>query len=192
MSDPDHADAALKLTPRDRVRLHVLRNALYHTSRRMTFDRWNRWCSFFVILLGATAVSNLGNWLHWSWLSMVASFLTAAVGALQLVFDFGSKARDHQLLQKAYYHLAADIAEVTIATPEQVSIWDARMTRIAGDEPPTLRALDAKAYNDALSGTGLLKEDQRLVIPVWHRLLGQFWAFEGYEYKRVCEMKPKG
>lgn len=176
------------MTPRDEVRFNVLRNALYHTARRLTFDRWNAWCNFFVILLGATAVSDLGEWMEWPRLPIVTGFLTAMLGAIQLVFNFSGKARDHQSLQRDYYHLLADIEENPAPTAGDIAMFNAHMTRIAGDEPPILRALDAKAYNDALSGTGLGAENMRIVIPWNHRLFGQVWAFEGYQYKRVCEI----
>lgn len=175
---------------RDLIRFNVLRNALYHTSRRLTFDRWSRWCNFIVIMLGAAALSDVAKWMDRPWLPALTGLLTAIVGALQLVFDFAGKARDHQALQRDYYHLLADIERTIDPAHTDVAEWTATMTRIAGDEPPVLRALDAKAYNDAIAGSGLFGEGERIVIPFHHRLFGQFWAFEGYNYRKVCEVGP--
>lgn len=174
---------------RNLIRLNVLRNALYHTSRRLTFDRWNRWFSFLVIIFGASAAADLFKSVNFNQWSGYAGFAAAVVGAMQLVFDFSGKARDHQALQRDYYHLLAEIEEIPNSGHSEHAIWQAKMTRIAGDEPPVFRALDAKAYNDALSGLGVYPMDQRIVIPWHHRILGQIWAFEGYNYKLVSELE---
>lgn len=172
---------------RDQIRFNVLRNALYHTSRRLTFDRWNRWFNFIVILLGAAAMSDLMRVTGFSLSQVIVGAAVAAVGAAQLVFDFGGKAQDHQSLQRDYYHLLAEIEEKTDPTGKDIARWYAKMTRISGDEPPMLRALDAKAYNDAIGATEIYAQDQRLHIPFLHRILGQVWAYEGYNYQKLCE-----
>lgn len=169
----------------DSVRFNALRNALYHTSRRMTFERWNRWFNFATIMLGAAGVSDFLT--RWEIASPQAiGFAVAAVGATQLVFDFGGKARDHQALQRDYYHLLASVEETVDPDHTQIAQWHAQMTRIAGDEPPMLRALDAKAYNDAISAMELPAADL-LVIPWYHRVLGQVWAYEGFRYKKLSD-----
>jgi hypothetical protein len=175
----------------DQVRFNVLRNALYHTSRRLTFDRWNRWFNFLVILLGAQAVSNFMLIFGVDVSAGAVGALVAAVGAAQLVFDFGGKARDHQALQRDYYHLLAEIEENAAPTNDDVSKWWAQISRITGEEPPVLRALDAKAYNDAIGATEIYDQQERLYIPAWHRIWGQFWAFEGYDYKKLRELPDK-
>ncbi|MDP9836649.1 hypothetical protein J2T09_001394 [Neorhizobium huautlense] len=147
--------------------------------------------SFLVIAFGASAAADIAAVLEWSNWAKYAGMTAALIGALQLVFDFSGKARDHQSLQRDYYYLLAEIEEYPNADDERLAVWQAKMTRIAGDEPPTLRALDAKAYNDALSGLGTFELEKRIVIPWHHRLLGQVWAFEGYDYKLVCEVQPK-
>ncbi|OLP56646.1 hypothetical protein BJF92_11180 [Rhizobium rhizosphaerae] len=176
---------------RDLIRFNVLRNALYHTSRRLTFERWNRWCNLAVLLLGASAFAEASRRLQISEIALYTGFATALIGGLQLVFDFAGKARDHQALQRDYYHLLADIEECTDATDAVRAAWQGRISRIAADEPPMLRALDAKAYNDALAGMVGFPQDQRLIIPAWHRIFGQFWAFEGHNYRMVCEVPGK-
>lgn len=179
------------ITDRENIYFNVLRNALYHTGRRMTLDRWSRWGNFAVIVLGASAFANVTVPLfgegHAIWLGGV----TAVVGAAQLVFDFAGRAREHQSLQRDYYHLLAEIEECATPTEEQVCKWRGSMVRIAGSEPPTLRALDCKAYNDAIGATDLFPQWERIFIPVWHRIWGQIWAFEGYDYKKLCEL-PDG
>lgn len=173
---------------RDLVRFNALRNALYHTSRRLTLDRWNRWFNFLVILLGAQAVGKFMLVFHVDVSEGVVGALVAAVGAAQLVFDFGGKARDHQALQRDYYHLLAEVEELPNPSEAEIARWWGQMSRIAGDEPPTLRALDSKAYNDAMGAIELYPVSQRIFIPWWHRVLGQVWSYDGYDYKKLFEL----
>lgn len=62
--------------------------------------------------------------------------------------------------------------------------WASKMARIAGDEPPVLRALDAKAYNDEFDALEFSDPGERLYIPWWHRVLGSLQSFEGHTYKK--------
>ncbi|RJE84009.1 hypothetical protein [Paracoccus onubensis] len=176
-------------TDRENIRFNVLRNALYHTARRRTMERWNRIFNFLVIALGTAAVGNA--LVDWGVQAYWGGMAVAITGALQLVLDFGGQARNHQLLQRDYYLLLADIEEILEATEEQRASWQGRMIRITADEPPMLRAIDAKAYNDAIDATGYYDEDQRLVVSFWDRLAGSYWAFEGKQYPKICEIKAK-
>lgn len=169
----------------DNVRFNALRNALYHTGRRMTFERWNRIFNFLVVVLGAAATGGIIT--HIGWDPIWPAAAVALVGAAQLVFDFGRSARDHQSLQKEYYNLLADIESEIDPSDDQIATWNSRMTRIAGDEPPTLRALDAKAYNDALDALEF-DRGQRLKVPWLHWALGGLIAFDGHTYPKLSEL----
>lgn len=177
------------MTDRENVRFNVLRNALYHTARRRTLEFWNRAFNLAVILLGAAAVgdilSHIGIGQTWTGLGV------AVIGALQLVFDFGRQAREHQTLQREYYQLLSEIEAVIDPTAEQIARWQSQQVRIAGDEPPVLRAIDAKAYNDAV-GALEWPEDQRIVVPFLHRVFAPIISFEGHQYKKLCEVPRKG
>ncbi len=174
------------MTPdRENIRFNVLRNALYHTARRRTLERWSRWFNFLVVVLGAAAVGDVmdihGVPLHWIGMAV------AVIGALQLVFDFGRQARDHQALQRDYYALLAEIEATPEADTSRCAEWSSRMMRITADEPPVLRAIDAKAYNDALDALGTFGSENRLHIPLHHRLLGGVIPFEGHQYLMLHE-----
>ncbi|OWV70419.1 hypothetical protein ATY77_16770 [Rhizobium sp. R634] len=180
----------MKRSVRD-LRFDALRNGLYHTARRMTFERRNRICNFLVIILGAAAMGDAfkpyGFDIQKGWFGASV----AIIGAAQLVFDFGGRARDHQSLQKEYYHLLADIEACLSPTDEQVAVWNGRMTRILSDEPPTYRVIDAKAYNDALDSLGNYDRSNRLIIPYSHRLLGSLFTFDGAPYDTIAESGEK-
>ncbi|WP_146010351.1 hypothetical protein [Acidimangrovimonas sediminis] len=174
------------MTPdRENVRFNALRNALYHTARRRALERMNRVFNLAVILLGAAAIGDvLARFgIAQSWIGAAV----ALIGALQLVFDFGRQARDHQTLQRDYYSLLADIEAVPSANDEDCATWQSRLVRIAAEEPPMLRALDAKAYNDAIDALEFGR-DQRLHVPLLHRILAAFVSFEGHDYRKLGEL----
>jgi hypothetical protein len=170
----------------ENLRFNALRNALYHTARRRYFERWNRAFNFMVVLLGAAAITDplqtLGIAQVW------VGVAVAAVGAGQLVFDFGGQARDHQSLQRDYYNVLAEMEECDNPTQPQLAGWAGKMTRIAGDEPPVYRALDAKAYNDALGALEIFQDGERVHIPLHQRILGGIFAFDGYTYRKLKEL----
>ncbi|ESY48980.1 hypothetical protein X745_27785 [Mesorhizobium sp. LNJC374B00] len=151
----------------------------------MTYERWNRIFNFAVVVLGTAASGGIITYVGFNPIWPAAA--VAVVGAAQLVFDFGRSARDHQSLQKEYYNLLADVEAVVIPNDEQIATWNSRMTRIAGDEPPTLRALDAKAYNDALDALEF-DRGERLKVPFFHWLLGGIFAFNGHTYNKLSAL----
>ncbi|TPE45079.1 hypothetical protein [Amaricoccus solimangrovi] len=169
----------------DNLRFNTLRNALYHTARRRHYEGVARYFNLFVILLGTAAVSDMLGVYGITQAQIGAA--VAIVGALQLVFDFGRQARDHQVLQRDYYRLLAEIEADTEPTTESLAQWRGEMMLITADEPPVLRAVDAKAYNDALDASGVYPLTERLRIPWYQRLLGRFLSFEGFSYKKLSE-----
>lgn len=176
---------------RARLQLNVMRNALYHAGQRRRYERYTRWSNFLVIILGASAMADLSRFVEIPGGVILPGLLTTVLGALQLVFDFGGRARDHQVLQRDYYMLYAEIDQVISPTDEQIAVFASAMSRIAASEPPTMRALDARAYNDALSGLGNWPEGERLHIPFRHRLLGAIQSFDGYQYQTLDERKAR-
>ena len=140
------------------LKFTVLRNAIYHSSRRGFFDTINRLLSFAVVAGGTAAVANMGISLGaplW-----IFPTIAAVSGLAQLVFDFGGKTRTHEFLQRRFYELNADIAE-TPPTDKALAQWESTLSRLYAEEPPPMRALDAISYNAAASSMGF---KQRLVI----------------------------
>jgi len=113
--------------PEWEIKLDALRNAIYHSSRRRFFELLSRFLSFCVVVSGTAAVANLAV-LDPRWLAALA----AAIGALQLVFDFNGRARLHENLQRRYFELIAAIDAVVGATDQDVAKWRA-------DHKPYLR-----------------------------------------------------
>lgn len=175
---------------RESIRHNVARNALYHSARRRSFEWWNKIFNFLIVILGTSAAASLS--IRFGIEQMWFGIATAVTGAMQLVFDFGGRAREHQSLQKDYYRILAQIELVEEPTPEQCRKWSSAMIELSADEPPTLRAIDAKAYNDTLAGLNAFEiKDERLHIPWWHWLLGGVIPFDGHFYEKMCERRAR-
>jgi hypothetical protein len=149
----------------------------------------NRWFNLLVIVFGTAAFGDFMS--DKQYLGQYFALGVAIIGALQLVWDFGGQARDHQVLQRAYYGLLAEIEASHEDTAERRAEWWSAMIRITADEPPTLRARDAKAYNDAVDGLGSLSSEERLVVPLHHRLVSGVFSFEGHNYLKRKEVEER-
>lgn len=159
----------------------ALRNAIYHSARKSFFDFLNRSLNFLVIIFGAGVAGKVSEIFHVRelWLEFgVLVFATA-----QLTFDFGFRARTHEFLQRKYHEMLADIE---LETDVDIQKWNSKLQTIAADEPMPMRALDALAYNAALDATTSdleVRIQNRIHIPVCHRLLKNFLPRNGYEYR---------
>nr|WP_278520108.1 hypothetical protein [Brucella anthropi] len=161
------------------LRHMALRNALYHTARYRFLDGVNRWFNFMVILGGTgtaaeIAKSNTGA-------ATILGGGIAAIGALQLVFDYAGRAHRHEGLQRRYYEMLADIDCAARPGGDDCARWRADVSRIAADEPPTMRALDAIADNQATSA--LLGGDRpRMKVTWWQSITRQLLAHNGGKF----------
>jgi hypothetical protein len=155
----------------DDIRFNAMRNAIYHSSRRRFFELLSRSLSFLVVVSGTVAVANL---------QMISPRLMAAIaaiiGALQLVFDFGGRARLHEKLQSQYFQLISTIDGTINPAEVDLAKWESALSLIYADEPPPMRALDAVAYNKACDSLGFGTQ-ARLKIKWWQSLLRQVYSF---------------
>ncbi|RUX97440.1 MULTISPECIES: hypothetical protein [unclassified Mesorhizobium] len=171
-----------------KINFDALRNAIYHTARRNYYDLLNRMMSLIVVAAGAGAVADFERNLA---SPAALAFAATMAGLLQLVFDFGGRARTHEFLQRRFYELTADIAEVEKPTPLKVRTWEATLNRLYAEEPPPMRAMDAIAYNAAAESLGSDKS-KRIKVTWWQSLNRYWWAFNGAEFPFVSDAKAKG
>jgi hypothetical protein len=169
----------------DAPKFNALRNAIYHAARREYYDTLNRLLNFVVIIFGAGVAGKASKLFHVEelWLE----FGTLIFATAQLSFDFGSKARTHEFLQRKYGEMLAEIELETTANPAK---WNSKLYTIASEEPMPMRAVDALAYNAALDATTSdpkIKRENRLRVPFCHRLLRHLIARDGYEYRPESE-----
>jgi len=172
-------------------RFDALRNAMYHTQRRAFFDTLNRFINFLVILVGASVVGKVADFLKFDgvWLELGVVFLATG----QLVFDFGKRAMAHESLQRRYYEVLAEMdAEAQADSEAAKKKWSAKLLTIAADEPMAMRALDAVAYNqalDAIYDDPEIQQQFRQSVSGWQYLLRHICAFQRTNFHTKPQMK---
>lgn len=149
------------------IRHDTLRNALYHIARRAWLERMSRLLNLAVILGGTSYAAQVTTGSP-AW-TLALGLGSATVGAIQLIFDFSGKAHLHERLQRRYYILLASIEAKRDATAEDCANWRAELMQIYADEPPTFRALDAIADNQA-TATSYGSGQPRLKVNLWQSL----------------------
>ncbi|SDF02119.1 hypothetical protein SAMN05216337_104278 [Bradyrhizobium brasilense] len=169
------------------AKFDALRNAIYHSARKNFYDSFNRLLNFLVIVLGAGVAGKISELIEIRelWLE----FAVLIVATAQLTFDFGYKARTHEFLQRKYHEMLADLE---LDSSAELQKWKSKLQTIAADEPMPMRALDALAYNAAVDATYFDVADRakiRLWVPLSHRLLKNFIARNGYEYRPEADHK---
>ncbi|WP_288941689.1 hypothetical protein [uncultured Roseovarius sp.] len=135
---------------RKRLQFEILRSAFYHDMRQTTLMRIHQFALFFTVVLGSGAIAALGT--AFPMFGQMAGAAVAAIGAGQLVWDFGGSARDHGDLRRRFYSLLAE-AESDGDVPDIYR----RMTLIYADEPPVKLRVNKKAHNragDTIYGEG--------------------------------------
>lgn len=162
------------------LEFNALRNALYHTARRQRLEVYSRLLNLVVILAGTATVVDMANQAGFAvWLG----FVVALVGALQLVFDFSGRATKHEILQRRFYDILSQIHGELDDRSESNRAVMAELMRIYGDEPPTMRALDAVAYNEALDAIqGDEGRPHRLEVNWWQYLTRHVFSYNGTNF----------
>lgn len=156
------------------LRFNALRIAIYHTARRMFFETATRYLNFVVVASGGFAFANLLD--GWGLKGGILAAVAALAGLMQLVGDFGSRARTHEFLQRRFYEIVAEIAEAKNPGASKFDGWEAALNRLYAEEPPPMRALDAVAYNAAVDATDIMKKG-RISLRWWHVAFKQFFSF---------------
>jgi hypothetical protein len=123
----------------DSARFSAFMNGAYHADREAFLDGVHRWLMFAVIVLGASALTDMLS----SHSKLIVTGLGALAGTFDLVFDLSTRARKHGYLRRDYFGQAAKLTEGSIS-PAQA---EAAMLMLAADEEPPFYAAMALAEN---------------------------------------------
>lgn len=188
ISDPASAGAGSDHRPApqgavgeiDDLRFDCSVDAAYNASREAHYARVSRWLAGTQAFIGTGAVAGIVG--QWGWITAALGVVAAGAAVAQLVFDPAGQARKHQGLRGRYLDILAEMEERP--EPSLCAQWRARRLRIAADEEPVFRAIQAIAYNQIVDSQfpELEARERRLVIPKWDRCLKQFWRAEGRTY----------
>ena len=186
--DKQTASQPRKLSQTEEVELKRelsrLRDRLRDKARQRRLDTWSKSANFLVVVLGTTAAADLGRnifskqfpTMETGSTAVTIGFVVAVIGALQLVYDWSGRARTHEFLQRRFYEVIARIEERRPENDEQLAELEAEMVRIYADEPATLRALDAVAYNEAVDALGSINGRNDRLVVTWLQRMFMHWC----------------
>jgi hypothetical protein len=172
-------------------RFDAMRNSVYHTERAAFLDKLNKAVNSLVIILGASAFSDVAK--RWAFDEKYIQFALLLMATIQLIFDFGGSAKDHRFQQTRYSEALADMEKIPVWDDEAERTCSARLVTIGGDEVQTMRALDAVAFNqalDALHGGTPAQVNYRLHIGWFHYAFKQIFAFSRTQFMPETQRRP--
>jgi hypothetical protein len=96
----------------------------YHTYRRSFWESFDYWTKIFVLISGTAVIGAIISNTH-TWWSEIAAGTVAVLTIMDIVLDFGGRARAHSDLYRSFCHLAKEIAENITPTALDISKWKA-------------------------------------------------------------------
>jgi hypothetical protein len=154
-----------ELTRRHNLLWGVRRSILYHTRRRMFYDRMGMWASACGVLLGSSVVVTTLQSLNEIALRVMA-LLTAIFSLINLVVGSSGKARQHHDLVRKFTKLESDIICKPTPSEQDISELECRRLEIEAEEPPKLAVLDVICHNELLVAEGRDLDDYCDVGPI--------------------------
>jgi len=160
----------------DGLKFNLSRNAMYNAAREGWYASLHKLVMFTSAFSGTgAAVTVLGEWN--SVISVFFGLFVAFATTSDLVFNLSGNARLHNGLRQRYFSLLAELESSEIDQELLKSIND-RLYRIYGEEPPTMRALDAMMWNQARLSLYEDVNDADLISLKWNeKFFCQLWAF---------------
>jgi len=140
----------------------------------------------FVVVLSGTAafgtIAQSAGFAKW------ATFVATLAGVVSLVFELDTKARLHASLKGRMFDLLArcETALARSETAKDCADLDAEMTRTYADEPPTMHAANALAYNAAVDAMGR-SPGRKYDLKPWQILLRHWWPFRANAFPTLAD-----
>jgi hypothetical protein len=159
------------LDPLVALQIECVRNARYHEDRELFFSRLHKVTMLIAVLGGAASFAFVSQF------KIFAALVTIA-GVVDLVFDVSGKARSHAALRRRVYDVLAQTEDPT----RTLASLKEQAVRIYADEPPTMHAVSALAYNAAMQAFDR-PEKYQFPISTWHRALRHWWPFTAEDFK---------
>lgn len=162
-------------TSLEAVTVSCLTNSHYHAAREAWMDTVHRWLMFFVIALGAAALTDLlpklftllsGQIVDQSLIKEGCAAGAAILAALDLTFDLSNRTRAHAMMKRRYYELLASLREGKRTPMETRACLD----QFSADEEPPYRVLFLACWNEAERSVHGPKA-RRFDISIW----GNIW-----------------
>ncbi len=166
---------------REDLRFDALNSALYHTDRRGFYERLEGLSNLIVLIFSSGSVVAFAQ--NHPLVGTVIGFAVTVCGGLSLVFAPARKSCHEAVLCSRAYAVGAE-AETAKTIDEMHSIR-ARLNLLYGDELPTMRAVNAIAFNAAQESLFPEGRRKRLLVGARHSLLRHVLPFHGADFPIV-------
>jgi hypothetical protein len=162
----------------DGLNFGIEKSMRYHQRRRAHYDTLNKSLMLVGILAGSAAFAN--TWQNPQLFGLVG----ALVSALNLVWGFSHRARDHEILYRRFSELAIDLRATSAPSEANLHDWVRRRLAIEADEPAVFWAVEADCWNEVTRAWDRQKAGLA-AIPRWCRLVQDWWRFETRDFPVV-------
>lgn len=165
-------------------------STLYHNRRRGTLSTVVRLIRMITLASAVIALITAFNPLSFSSsaatnIVAVFSILIAAVSLLDLVENYSGRAERHEELYRQFKELQAQIERYSSEPEKHISELKAQAQAIRVDEPPTLWAIYARCWNQAIEHHAAERPGYYRKISWWRGLLGNLIQFDPQDFPAV-------
>ena len=153
----------------DGLMFGIEKSIRYHQRRRAHYEELHKAVMLGVIVSGSAAFANsMGH-------GPVMGLVAAILGAVDLVFAFSHRARDHEILHRRFTELANRCRR---APESDVTELERIRMEIETDEPPIYWEVESDCYMEVAAAWGR-KVDRPQNWTWWRRAMMHWWRFEG-------------
>lgn len=149
----------------------VERSYRYHAHRRAFFDTLHRFTMLGVVICGSAVMAD--GFGDAKWFGAIAGLLAA----LDMVYSYSNKARDHEFLYRRLMELSSRLAIIAPGTDAALDEIDRLYHQILADEPPPYRAVNALCHNEVMLRHGK-GQDWLVDLTWWQRRMMHLVRFE--------------
>ena len=175
-----------------RVLFSVQRSIRYHSRRESFFSRWHRVNGFISVVLGTATVAAVTKAASVTWagpISLIAPAAITCFGALDLVFGFAERAKQHGEFRRRFISIETCMAQS--ANEDQLKSCVSDRLAIEASEPPKMFALDVLCHNELLRAQGYEQDDpdhaKHFRSVTWfQRLTANMWPWEGSDFPSIA------
>ena len=141
----------------------ALRAVIYHADRHAFLEMCDRLLKIAIIGLGASVVSKATA--HWPLFDSAIEVLIVFLGTVHLVFDFGVRAKTHEMLKKMY----VNVLEYGHNNENKVGVEEEMANKlliVSSEEQRHMYGVDAVAFNLAVGALGF-QSSNKLKVSRW-------------------------
>jgi hypothetical protein len=147
------------------------------------YGRLEKSIIWLIIALSTAAALGVITHLHVS--REYLDFLIAILAALQIAFDYGSRAHRHKGVARSCCEILSEIEAKVQAKSADLADWRARFALLRPEDGMQMRAMAAVAFNEAVEFcVADLPTRRRLYKRTrwWHRVFRHVYPFKGIDF----------